>query len=146
MEQAAIDNRGVSGTIARDVEPVRPGVFPPEVQLVISALEAGPRPVVDRHKLPRVVHRTVAELKLFSDAPGAEPHTLYTRHVNPKAVGFVVDRPLPLSHGGVVVLRSLDGRRLLRIFCTVLRCRPVTERWYEGAVYFNRPQEQFAAE
>lgn len=119
--------------------------FPREVDFVISALEAGPRPLIDRHKLPRTAYRVRATLRLFSDRPDSEPRLLYTRHVNPQAIGFLTSTALPLSHGGILHLPS-PQRKLMQIHCTVLRCRLAAPGWYEGAVYFNREQQVFAAE
>ena len=45
--------------------------FPAEVEFVISALEAGPKPIVDRQKARRSIYRVRATLKLFSDALGS---------------------------------------------------------------------------
>ncbi len=121
------------------------GEFPRDVEFVISALEAGPRPVVDRHKLPRAAYRVRATLKLYSDADGENPKLLYTRHVNTQAMGFLTDRPLTLSHGGVLRIPDPQGN-VMEIAVTVLRCREAAPGWFEGAVYFNRPQSMFAAE
>lgn len=123
---------------AREVGRCEP--FPPEVAFVLSSLEAGPRPIHDRQKLPRIAHRVRATLRLYSDA--ATPLVLYTRHVNAQAVGFLVDRQLPLSHGGVVDMIDLDGQ-VVCIACTVLRCRPACDGWYEGALHFVRAQRAF---
>ena len=118
--------------------------FPHEVEFMISALEAGPRPVVDRQKMPRTRYRARALLKLYSDAAEAPAALLYTRHVNRQAIGFVTSRHLTLSHGGM--LRILDPQgKPIEIACTVLRCREVTPGWFEGAVYFNRQQAMFDA-
>src|SRR5881296_1915887 len=51
--------------------------FPAEVEFVISALEAGPKPLVDRQKTKRSQYRVRATLKLFSDSPEAKPALLY---------------------------------------------------------------------
>jgi hypothetical protein len=34
----------------------------------------------------------------------------------------------------------------MKIQCTLFRCRVVVSGWYEGALYFNRPQFAFALE
>jgi hypothetical protein len=51
---------------------------------------------------------------------------------------------LPLGYGGIVELATPDGETV-RAHCTLLRCRMAAPGWYEGALYFNRPQESFAA-
>jgi hypothetical protein len=118
--------------------------FPADVEFVISALEAGPRPLIERHKLRRTPYRVRAMLRLFSDSTGQPPCLLYTRHVNSQAMGFLSAKYLPLSHGGI--LRIPAQGKLLEIYCTILRCREAAPGWYEGAVYFNRQQPTFAAE
>lgn len=119
--------------------------FPNEVDFILSALEAGPRPPVERQRLVRSVYRTRAILRLYSDPPNGRPHMLYTRDVSMGALGFLSGRPVTLSHGGIVKIRSPFGK-VMDIACTVLRCREVVPGWYEGAVYFNRPQNLFSPE
>jgi hypothetical protein len=118
--------------------------LPREVEFIISALEAGPRPSEERQKLRRTTYRVVATLKLFSDDPEAPPTVIYTRHVNEQAVGVLSPQPLTLSHGGVMRIRAPQGE-MMEVACTVLRCREVAAGWYEGALYFNREQPCFAA-
>lgn len=118
--------------------------FPPDVEFVISAMEAGPRPPFERQRLPRARYRVRAWLSLHSDPPGRRPALLYTRHVNRQAVGFLTSRPLPLGHGGVLRILSPQGR-MVEINCTVLRCREAVPGWYEGALSFNREQPDFDA-
>ena len=119
--------------------------FPPEVEFILSAMEAGPVPVVERQQVQRIRHRVRARLQLHSDLEGVVPRTLYVKNVSTKAMGFVSERPLPLSHGGMVEVPGFDGRPV-RVACTVLRCREAAPGWFEGAVYFNRPQESFSAD
>ncbi|MGE5608018.1 MAG: hypothetical protein ACM359_02085 [Bacillota bacterium] len=120
--------------------------FPQEVEFIISALEAGPRPIYDRHKLKRTPYRVRATLRLFSDLPGMPPWLLYTRNVTQKAMGFLTPQCLPLSHGGILSIPSPKAGKILEIACTILRCREAVIGWYEGAVYFNRQQPCFDAE
>jgi hypothetical protein len=119
--------------------------FPSEVEFVISAMEAGPRPPVDRHRHKRFRYRVRAMLRLYSDGPEATPVLLYTRSVSSNAVGFVASRQLPLSHGGVLMIPRPNGG-IEKISCSVLRCRPATPTWFEGAVHFNRSQACFEPE
>jgi hypothetical protein len=116
--------------------------FPPEVDFVISALEAGPRPIIDRQKTKRCQYRVRATLKLFSDAPDARPALLYTRNVTSQALAFLTADVLTLSHGGILRIPSPSGE-IIQINCTVLRCREAAPGWFEGAVYFNREQAFF---
>ena len=119
--------------------------FPPEVEFLISALEAGPKPLIDRQKERRSQYRVRATLKLFSDAPDAKPALLYTRNVTSHALAFLTDDVLTLSHGGILQI-PLPSGEIVKINCTVLRYREAAPGWFEGAVYFNREQAFFAAE
>jgi hypothetical protein len=119
--------------------------FPAEVEFVISALEAGPKPIVDRQKARRSIYRVRATLKLFSDAPDAKPALLFTRNVTSQALAFLTADVLTLSHGGILRIPAPSGE-ILKINCTVLRCREAAPGWFEGAVYFNREQGFFNAD
>src|ERR1051326_2677248 len=119
--------------------------FPREVEFILSALEAGPRPPTDRHKMRRSRYRVQASLKLYSDPPDAPAITVYTRDASANAIGFVAPRRLALSHGGVLVLPSPKGETM-HVTCTIFRCREIAPDWFEGAIYFNREQPAFAAE
>jgi hypothetical protein len=119
--------------------------FPAEVEFLISALEAGPKPLIDRQKEKRSQYRVRATLKLFSDAPDARPALLYTRNVTSQALAFLTNDVLTLSHGGILRIPSPSGE-ILKINCTVLRYREAAPGWFEGAVYFNRVQAIFSAE
>ncbi len=116
--------------------------FPTEVDFLISAIEAGYRPRIDRQRWPRMIHRVVAVLKLFSDGETRPSRTLYTRQASLKALGFVTSEHLPLSHGGMLRLADPSGQPVA-IACTILRCGEAAPGWYEGAVYFNRDQSIF---
>jgi hypothetical protein len=117
--------------------------FPAEVEFLMSAMEAGPRPEAERQQQKRSRYRARAALRLFSDQPGAMPAILFTRTVNTQAVGFVTARRLTLSHGGLLRLPDPGRDRILEAYCTVLRCRDAAPGWFEGAVYFNREQRRF---
>ena len=119
-------------------------VFPREVDLIISALEAGGSGGPEARVLPRFAYRTQAELRLFSDRDGQRPWTLYTRNVNRRGLGFVTTHRLPLGYGGVLQIPAPDGQ-MLAINCTLLRCREAAPGWFEGCVYFNRDQADFGA-
>jgi hypothetical protein len=132
-------------------EPTAPtDTWPPEVHLIISALDAGEdgaHPVASgvfkRRDIPRTPYRVAASLQLFSDAPDADPWRLYTRDISPRGLGFITPHRLPLGYGGTLELPAPDGR-MIAINCTLLRCREVTTGWFDGALYFNREQPVFA--
>lgn len=113
---------------------------PPEVHLIISAMEAaGSNHWKERRGPTRWPFRTLARLYLFSDEPGTSPWTIYTRDANARGLGFVTTLPLPLSHGGWVELIDSTGEHR-SIHCTLSRCREAVKGWFEGALLFNREQ------
>jgi hypothetical protein len=113
-----------------------------EVDLILSALEAG-GVTEERRTGARMAYRAKAELRLFSDAASANGWTLFTRDVSPKGVGFITRHRLPLGYGGKIQLPSPNGQ-LVTVHCTLYRCREAAQGWYEGALYFNRPQWVFS--
>ena len=114
--------------------------FPAEVNLVLSALEAGAaEPFIERRQCPRMQYRVRAMLRLFSDPPGSPPWLLFTRDAGARGLGFITAHRLPLGYGGIVELAAPDGR-MLSIQCTLNRCREAAAGWFEGALHFNRNQ------
>jgi hypothetical protein len=113
--------------------------LPQEVEMVLSALEAGSKAGAERRTQARLSWRVQAGLRLFIDPPGHTSRTLYTRDVHSRGLGFVSSHRLPLGYGGVVDLPAYDGT-VMSIACTLLRCRLAAPGWYEGVVYFNREQ------
>jgi molybdenum cofactor biosynthesis enzyme MoaA len=116
--------------------------WPPEVGLIISALEAGDHHEDDRRQVERGSYRVVAQLRLFSDPPGSEAWTLYSRDASPRGMGFITPHQLPLGHGGMIEFVDPYGNEL-SINCTLYRCRLAAPGWFEGALYFNRDQWVF---
>jgi len=115
--------------------------WPPEVDLIISAIEAGrANAFSDRRNGSRSPYRTQAVLRLFSDLPETDPWTLYTRDLDARGVGFITRHRLPLGYGGMIRL-ALPNGQILEAHCTLLRCREAAPGWFEGALYFNRDQE-----
>ena len=127
---------GVAGRI-----PVIPPL-PTDVEFILSALEAGQFNGPSRRRRERRPYRVHARLKLFSDAPQAEPWTLYTRDVSHQGLGFVTRHRLPLGYGGILTVINPQGREV-KIDCTLLRCREAVTGWLEGSMYFNREQPGF---
>jgi hypothetical protein len=122
--------------------PPRP-VWPAEVDLILSAMEAARQDASDRRIDSRLSYRVRAMLKLFSDAPEQAPWTLYTRDADTRGLGFITSHRLPLGYGGHVELLTPSGA-IARIQCTLFRCREAVPGWFEGALYFNREQPDFA--
>jgi len=116
--------------------------WPAEADLIISALEAGSAIEDDRRRAARASYRAVTLLRLFSDDPEAQPWILYTRDGDARGMGFITRHRLPLGYGGIIELPNSAGE-MFRAHCTLLRCRQATPGWYEGALYFNRPQNLF---
>ena len=119
-------------------------LWPAEVDLILSALDAGRSVDANRRLGSRLPYRVRAMLRLFSEQHG-EPCVLYTRDVDPRGFGFITPNRLPLGYGGEVELFTPRGNKL-RIHCTLLRCRQAAPGWYEGAAYFNREQWVFQVE
>ncbi|MCC6424739.1 MAG: hypothetical protein IT447_14790 [Phycisphaerales bacterium] len=115
--------------------------WPAELDFILSALEAGQSSRHKQRSMARKLYRVKAALRLFADGP-LEPRALFTRDVSRRSLGFVTQHQLPLGYGGILELPAPDGR-LLRIDCTLLRCREAVRGWFEGAVYFNREQFGF---
>jgi hypothetical protein len=124
------------------MEQAAPIQMPPEVELIISAMEAGRHPAADRRGIRRNRYRVHGRLRLFSDPEQSLPWTLYSRDVHARGLGFVTAHRLPLSYGGMLELPHPEGG-LLNIQCTIFRCRQTVMGWYEGAVGFNREQPEF---
>jgi hypothetical protein len=133
-------------------------LWPPEVDLILSAMEVahadappGARDphaelaAPERRHGGRTSYRVRAALRLFSDAPGDGPWSLYTRDVDRRGMGFITPHRLPLGYGGTVELYAPSGRKMI-VPCTLFRCRQTVQGWYEGALYFNREQDAFDVE
>ena len=130
-------NRGSTATAEPD--------WPPQVELILSALETGQFSRDNRRSTTRMPYRVRGRLRLFSDPPNSAPWTIYTRDIHSRGLGFISPHRLPLGYGGMIDLPAPDGSAL-NINCTLLRCREAAPGWYEGSIYFNREQPSFAAE
>jgi hypothetical protein len=133
--------------IPRTVQPTlhRPTVapLPAEVDLILSALDTGQFGKRERRCVARAKYRVQARLRLFSDDPNSPASTLFTRDVNARGLGFITRNRLPLGHGGLLDIVFPDGRECA-VACTLLRCREAAPEWFEGSLYFNRAQVDFA--
>jgi hypothetical protein len=127
------------------LKPATERPWPPEVELILSAMEAAEGGASERREHDRQTYRVRAELRLFSDPAGAQPWVLYTRDVNARGLGFITPHRLPLGYGGWIELITPKGRKT-RIHCTLFRCREAVKGWYDGALYFNREQHVFEPE
>ncbi|MDB5292739.1 MAG: hypothetical protein JWL69_3980 [Phycisphaerales bacterium] len=120
-----------------------PKPFPAQVELILSAIEAGQHSRRERRTVSRIPYRAQAKLQLFSDHPNSPAWTLYTRDVNRRGLGFISPHRLPLGYGGLIELRTPDGR-VQSIHCTLVRCREAAPGWFEGSLHFSREQPDFA--
>lgn len=110
--------------------------WPPEVDMILSAMDAAGCSR-DRRSGNRRSFRARARLTLYADADRRSPWVLFTRDVDRRMLGFITPDLLPLGYGGWLDLPMPDGE-LLRIDCTLIRCRKAIEGWHEGALKFNR--------
>jgi len=131
--------------IPSNLVPIQPELWPSEVNMILSAMEATPKADGNSRGGDRLSYRVRAELRLFADDSHTAPWTLYTRDVDPRGVGFISPHRLPLGYGGIIELLTPRGRKA-KIECTLYRCREVVPGWYEGALYFNRDQWMFTPE
>ena len=115
--------------------------WPPQAELILSALEAGQFAGGRRERRgSRRRHvRLMANLRLFVDGPATTPWKLYGRDLHPRGMGFITAHRLPLGYGGMLELPGPDGEPIT-VACTLLRCREAAPGWFEGALYFNREQ------
>jgi PilZ domain len=127
------------------IKPAVEPAWPAEVDLILSAMEAAEGTQTERREHERVPYRVRAELRLFSDLPGAGPWIVYTRDINERGLGFITPHRLPLGYGGWIEMATPRGRKL-RIHCTLFRCREAVKGWFDGALYFNREQHFFKTE
>ncbi len=72
-------------------------------------------------------------------------HCVAFRDINPQGLGFVTRHRLPLGYGGILTIPTPSGKPA-KVDCTLLRCREAVQGWFEGGMYFNRPQIAFALE
>lgn len=114
--------------------------WPVEVDLILSAMDAAyPRAGKERRSRSRNSYRTCAKLRLFAHDPLSPPVLLYTRDLHERGIGFITRQRLPLGYGGIVQL-TLENGHVLSAHCTIYRCRPAINDWFEGALHFSTPQ------
>ncbi|MDW8262456.1 MAG: hypothetical protein RMJ35_08010 [Phycisphaerales bacterium] len=112
-------------------------IWPAEVDLILSAMEAAGAEGADRRAAARMPYRTRAELRLYADRADSPPRVLYTRDFGPRDIGFITPHLLPLGYGGWLTLTAPDGNEI-RVECTIYRCRRTVSGWFEGALKFSR--------
>lgn len=119
--------------------------FPPQADMVLSALEAGhgASPQQDRRGNIRRTYRVGANLRFHSDQPGTAPRAVYTRDIHSRGVGFITQHRLPLGYGGVIELPDPKGGAPIEVSGTLLRCREAASGWFEGSLYFSREHPAF---
>src|SRR5438874_1420391 len=100
--------------------------WPPEVELILSALEAAGPTHDERRRHQRFSYRVLAELRLYSDPPAQPLWRLYSRDVSVRGMGFITAHRLPLGYGGVVQIPAPLTGRLVSVAGTLFRCREVS--------------------
>jgi hypothetical protein len=108
-----------------------------EVDLVMSALDAGWSFKTDRRQHGRRIENVIARLRFHSDAPDAEPARLFVRDIDKQAVGFITQHNLPLGYRGVITYENESGE-IVTLAGTLFRCRQCSPDWYEGAFRFGK--------
>ncbi len=123
---------------------VEGALWPREVDLILSAMEAGASDThLCRRRNPRRTHRVRAELSLFAHGPLVSPIVLYTRDVTADGIGFISRERVTLGYNGMIKFASPDGR-IISAQCGVYRCRESINGWYEGALMFTVEQPSLA--
>ena len=120
-------------------------VWTPEVDIIISALDAAWSEPGDRRGARRTSYRVIAQLHLYSDQNESSPWIIFVRDIDATSLGFITRTPLPLGYGARVMIEAPGGEQV-EIASTILRCRTCSPGWYEGALTFNRRQNQFNLE
>jgi hypothetical protein len=116
-----------------------------EAQRTLDLVGDGPPLADDRRRWPRAPYRTLARLQLFGREQEPAAHRLLSHDLSTQGMGFITDRPLPLERGGCLMFRAPRGRAVA-VRCYVLRCRPLDDRWFEGAVLFCREERELSPE
>jgi len=119
--------------------------WPPEVSFLISVLERDSEMYKEQRAIGRTAYQVKATLELFSTDAGVALRTIpvYTRDVNPLAMGLISAQEFPIGSSARLYLPL--GDQVKYISCRVLRCRLFIDGWYEGAVYFDQPHPEYAA-
>lgn len=132
---------GRSGNPTLDAD--GPLAWPPQADLILTAIETGQFNRRESRGIARRSYRVSALLKLFSDGPDTPAWEIFTRDANARGLGFITPHRLPLGYGGLLKMLCPDGN-VKSIACTLFRCREAAPEWFEGALYFNRHQPEFA--
>ncbi|HQY88149.1 MAG TPA: PilZ domain-containing protein [Tepidisphaeraceae bacterium] len=114
----------------------------PEVDMILSALDAAWADPGERRGSRRTPYRVIARLELYSDQNESAPWTVFVRDIDASGLGFITRTQLPLGYGARVSIEAPSGEEV-EIASTILRCRACSTGWFEGALTFNRRQNQF---
>ncbi|MGN6725763.1 MAG: PilZ domain-containing protein [Tepidisphaeraceae bacterium] len=130
----------------QDERPAKPAAksdneWPPEVDMILSAMEAARADAAEHRLEPRRHHRARAELQLFAHDPLQPPIALFTRDLSRSGMGFITRERLPLGYGGLVAIPLRDNHTIT-VQCNIYRCREAINGWYEGALTFSVEQPE----
>jgi hypothetical protein len=99
--------------------------------------------MMERRRIPRKRYRVEAGIVLLHGGQGEQDMKLYTRDVNPWALGFITPHALPAYEHAVVHMPGMDGE-MLRIKCLIRRCTSLEAGWFQGVIDFEREYREFA--
>jgi hypothetical protein len=115
--------------------------WPSEVAAAFLVLDAS-KPEADgmeRRKTPHTRYNVRATLEL---SHGGGNIIIYSRDLNPYAVGFMTNVPLALGKRGTLHIYG-PGNVPCRVECDVYRCREFIPGWFEAAAHFRGKQIEF---
>jgi hypothetical protein len=121
-----------------DLEP-----WPPEAREMMSRLSDSFPPMMERRRIPRKRYRVEASIVLLHGKQDEQDMKLYTRDINPWALGFISPHALPAYEHAMVQMPGMDGR-MLRIKCLIRRCTSLEAGWFQGVIDFEREYREFA--
>lgn len=116
-----------------------PSSWPADARKLMNLLDTGMVPQVDRRATHRQPYRVAAVLSSLTMEFGDRSIPLYIRDAGERAVGFIARRSLA-SGTRCVIRLPIPGGTTLDAPCTIRRCKPVGDGWFEGAVTFSSPQ------
>jgi hypothetical protein len=129
----AAERHGASKSVSE--ETFTADAWTPEVDMILSAMEAANPMPVERRSVRRTPLRTQAHLTLFAQSPLLGPTILFTRDVTEKGIGFITRERVPLGYNGLVQFTNSRGKTVTQ-HGQVYRCREAINGWYEGSLRF----------
>jgi hypothetical protein len=116
--------------------------WPAEAREMMSRLNDSFPPMMERRRIPRKRYRVEARVALVHAEADAQEMKLYTRDINPWALGFISPHALPAYEHAIIHMPGEDGT-ILRIKCLIRRCRSFAPGWHQGVIDFEREYPEF---